>query len=191
MLKKKEASLLVYLLLSLSICGCNSSQETDQSKECLTEYNLEVQAVSATNLDKGQVTNLDKKQDIKYSKGQIAPLSDADFMLTNGKKQVALNDLFDEVDVTMEENAFLYGDDSTGVYYRHYKHEEPEYSMIVSNAGYDLSDEPIYTFYIEQLNIEDPSFKTARDITLGDSREKVEVAYGKGVDDSRFNYDCR
>lgn len=163
--------------------GCQIGTPTVEKKQEIET----AQEVVSNDSEKEKSQQYQKQEDVPA----IKPLSKEDYRLTDGEMVVALDDLYDSLTLEITEQFHLRDDDTTGVVYAHYAVETLGFGMIINNVGYDLLNEPAGTYYVEQLDIGDPTYKTPRGITLGSTKEEVEAVYGEGEDTSRYAYNCR
>lgn len=123
----------------------------------------------------------------------ISPISSSDFTVQINNHPFALGATWNE---SAKKNAGVQLSESfTGEIpsgessYKYYQHHYDGYDVYSSNLLWDKQNRDIDSYIIAQITLNKPGVKTARGISVGDSKVQLESKYGSGaVDDSDNQY---
>lgn len=174
-MKKILTIFLSILLILISFSSCdNDTVETKE--ENLKSSNIKIDGMN----DKTGVEQEDKFKNVK----EIKPLDTNDFTVTDGKNKISLDFAYQDFNIDLKEiemdNNFV-GETTSGDYnYKHYVHQFDDFDIYVSNSDFDVKKRNFDDYYITQITLKTPLFKTKRGISIGADREEVITCYGEG-----------
>jgi hypothetical protein len=114
----------------------------------------------------------------------ILPLETEDFSVSDGTNIISLG--FPYTDLKMDlvkkeiDNNYvgeIYFEEYT---YKYYCHEYDDFDLYTSNINYNIKGNDFDEFYISQIDLKTPAFKTYRGVTIGSSAEELTSIYGLG-----------
>lgn len=115
----------------------------------------------------------------------IETIRTKDFAVTDGKNIITLDMPYNtDFDIGYEEkksdNNYVGETTSGNVTYKNYSHEFDDFTIYDSNAYYDTKNRDFDEYYITQISLNTPNFKTLRGITIGATVGEVVNLYGEG-----------
>ena len=110
------------------------------------------------------------------------PLEAQDFSVSDGKTTIVLESPFMDFETDLpEEEHYYVGEEFTGGFvYKAYHRVYADFHLYTSNRYYNLKDRNFDDYYISQITLQTPSFKTNRGLAVGSDVEEVIKAYGPG-----------
>ena len=112
------------------------------------------------------------------------PLKAEDFSVSDGKTAIVLDSPFEDfkTDSPEEEigNNYVGEEYSGGFAYKVYMHVYAGFDLYTSNRNYNLKGRNFDDYYIAQITLKSPDFRTHRGIAIGSGVEELIRAYGPG-----------
>lgn len=175
----KRYILCFFLLMCFLLSGCGEEHLDDVNRTVLTEV-------------EGSDTHNNISVEI------INPIELSDFIVTNGDSIIKLDYPYNkfEIDlpeITLENN--YVGEIYVGdIVYKTYMHKYDDFTLYTSNLNYNLKDRKFDDYYITQITLKTPEFKTMRGVRIGSSIEEIKNSYGDLIqkisnDKSKVIYD--
>ena len=122
----------------------------------------------------------------------LKPLEAEDFSVSDGKNTIVLDSPFTdfEIDLPEEETSYV-GEEYTGDFvYKVYQHTYADFNLYTSNRYYNLKDRNFDYYYIVQITLKTPNFKTNRGISVGAHVDDLLKAYGPGEESNDDGVIC-
>ena len=120
--------------------------------------------------------------DDEYVRVSTKPLEAKDFSVSDGKTKIVLDSPFMDfkTDLPEEETSYVGEEYSGGFVYKVYQHAYADFDLYTSNRNYNLKGRSFDDYYISQITLKTPKFKTDRGISAGAYAEDLIKAYGPG-----------
>ena len=120
--------------------------------------------------------------DDEYVRVSTKPLEAKDFSVSDEKTKIVLDSPFMDfkTDLPEEETSYVGEEYSGGFAYKVYQHRYADFDLYTSNRNYNFKGRGFDDYYISQITLKTPKFKTDRGISVGAYAEDLIKAYGPG-----------
>lgn len=172
---KKYIIVFLLVLMSYPLNGCSDESRSD-SNSVRDDVNV------------SNNTQVETEREI------ISPLTHSDFSITDGDNIVKIDSAYDDFEVNLVEMDYennYVGVKYNGDYaYKTYVHEYVDFILYTSNTNYNIKDRDFDSYYITQITLKTPEFKTLRGLGIGSSLDEIKNLYGEYLEevvDGRLN----
>jgi len=157
------------------IFACSLISACEKSVTDLTENNRPIYTESD-----GSANLVDNQNDNEA----IKPLTIEDFSVSDGENTIVLDFPYLDFNINLIEeeadNNYV-GEINSGEFvYKVYFHNYLSFDLYTSNINYNIKNRDFDEYYITQITLKTPSFKTYRGINLGSNTEELVNLYGLG-----------
>ena len=120
------------------------------------------------------------------------PLKAEDFSVSDGKTEIVLDSPFDsfKTDLPEEETSYVGEEYSGDFIYKVYQHAYADFDLYTSNRNYNSKGRGFDEYYIVQITLKTPKFKTNRGISVGAHVDDLIKAYGPGEESNDDGVIC-
>lgn len=193
----KNVSAIVYIVfISVFVTSCGVSKENsikpattmESTTSNASSANGTTGAASETNETATQSNDATGANTGTNKSGSepnaVEPLEVKDFTVTDGKNVITLDTPYKDFKMDEEEketdNSYV-GETISGEFtYKNYMHQYKDFDIYVSNAYHNTKNRHVDEYYITQITLNTPAYKTARGIAVGAELDDVEGMYGEG-----------
>ena len=116
----------------------------------------------------------------------IKPLEIEDFSVSDGKNDINLDYPYSDFKIGLIEKELdnnYVGEIFSGEYvYKYFCHEYEDFDLYTSNVNFNFKGRDFDEYFISQITLKTPAFKTYRGIGIGLSVEDLTNIYGSGED---------
>jgi len=167
----------ILILVIIAVTFCFYSACGNHSR------NLVVNSSPLYSENDSAVTVSNKEQD-NNAVETIKPLEMEDFSVSDGENIISLD--FPYIDFSMdliekEVDSNYVGEIFSGEYaYKFFCHEYDDFDLYISNINYDIKGRDFNEYFISQITLKTPAFKTKRGVEIGASAEDLAAIYGLG-----------
>ncbi len=198
---RKRIILSCCLLATVLFVGCGKTTESKSGEEYLENQVVEeVDKQKVINDENKVVENIntaesvDSTEKIEETSSEVAnqevkPLGTADFIATDGENAIVLGYPMDDFSIALEGGKELEGTNVGYIYleepdnngidtFKLFVRETEDFAIYTSNVGGKDMYRGFDDYYIYQIDLISPKYKTLRGVKVGDSKESVLALYG-------------